>query len=169
MPHGLPSLPPVSAVSFLMRACLAFALLLSAAVPSSAEVSFERDVRPILKVHCFGCHGEAKELAGGLDLRLRRLVVRGGDSGEAVAVGKSGESLLIDYVRSGEMPPGEELRLSNDDVEVLAKWVDGGAVVSGVEPEADPAVLVYRPVNVMRTGRGEVRLCLRKSSGSMVC
>ncbi len=122
-----------------MRACLAFALLLSAAVPSSAEVSFERDVRPILKVHCFGCHGEAKELAGGLDLRLRRLVVRGGDSGEAVAVGKSGESLLIDYVRSGEMPPGEELRLSNDDVEVLAKWVDGGAVVSGVEPEADPA------------------------------
>ncbi|MHC4878836.1 MAG: PSD1 and planctomycete cytochrome C domain-containing protein [Planctomycetota bacterium] len=122
-----------------MRACLAFVFLPLAAASASAEVTFERDVRPILKVHCFGCHGEAKELAGGLDLRLGRLIVRGGDSGEAVAVGKSGESLLIDYVRSGEMPPGEELRLAEDDVEVLAKWIDGGAVVSGVEPEADPA------------------------------
>ena len=43
--------------------------------------TYERDVRPILKAHCFQCHGEAEKLAGRLDLRLRRLMVKGGKRG----------------------------------------------------------------------------------------
>ena len=44
------------------------------------EMAFERDVRPILKKHCFQCHSERK-MEGGLDVRLARLLARGGDSG----------------------------------------------------------------------------------------
>src|SRR6185503_2780882 len=59
------------------------AWLLFAAVPliASAPLTFEKDVRPILKAHCFECHGEGEKLKGGLDLRLRRLMLEGGKDG----------------------------------------------------------------------------------------
>ena len=74
---------------------------------ASAEgpVHYETQIRPLLKAHCFHCHGEEKELSGGLDLRLQRFMVQGGESGPAIVPGHSDESLLIDYVRSGAMPP----------------------------------------------------------------
>ncbi len=42
----------------------------------ATETSFERDVRPILKAHCWHCHGEEPELKGGLDARLVRSILR---------------------------------------------------------------------------------------------
>ncbi len=45
---------------------------------AAEPVTFEKHVRPILKTHCFLCHGEAGVTKGKLDLRLRRLLVRGG-------------------------------------------------------------------------------------------
>ena len=38
----------------------------------AAGPTFERDIRPIFKAHCFHCHGGEGETKGGLDLRLRR-------------------------------------------------------------------------------------------------
>ena len=115
---------------------LSLMLLLPGTV--KGEVSFERDVWPILKTHCTACHGEAMELAAGLDLRLRRLIVAGSDSGAVIIPRRSSESLLIDYVRSGEMPPQEELRLTSDEVDVLVKWVDAGAPTLNREPQVTP-------------------------------
>ena len=39
--------------------------------PRAESVTFENDVRPILKTNCLHCHGEGEEIEGGLDLRLR--------------------------------------------------------------------------------------------------
>ncbi|MEO8496180.1 MAG: hypothetical protein ABI614_14010, partial [Planctomycetota bacterium] len=33
---------------------------------AGADITYEKDVRPILKTHCFQCHGEGGELKGGL-------------------------------------------------------------------------------------------------------
>ena len=38
----------------------------------TSKLSFENDVRKILKVHCLHCHGENGEMEGNLDLRLKR-------------------------------------------------------------------------------------------------
>lgn len=40
------------------------------APPNAVPPSFEADVRPILKAHCFHCHGDQGKVEGGLDLRL---------------------------------------------------------------------------------------------------
>ncbi len=76
---------------------LSFAVGSLPAISPAAEpvLTFEADVRPILKAHCFQCHGEAGEKEGGLDLRLRRLMVAGGDSGPAIEPSKPDASLLL--------------------------------------------------------------------------
>src|SRR5436305_13525862 len=44
-----------------------------------AALNFESHVRPILKTHCFHCHGESADgkLKAKLDVRLRRLLAKG--------------------------------------------------------------------------------------------
>lgn len=103
--------------------------LLSAAPPPS----FEAHVRPILKAHCFQCHGEEGEPQGGLDLRLVRLMVRGGDSGAALVSGNAAGSLIVERVASGEMPPGKT-KLSAEEVELIRRWVNDGARTARPEP-----------------------------------
>ena len=51
------------------------------------ELSYEKDIRPIFRAHCYDCHGATEELEGGLDLRLVRSMQTGGDSGPAVVPG----------------------------------------------------------------------------------
>lgn len=103
----------------------------------SAElaISFERDVRPILKAACFHCHGEAGELNGGLDVRLVRLMVEGGHGGEAVVPGDAEASLLFQRVRDGEMPPDAGHGLDDDQVALIGRWIDAGARTLRPEPE----------------------------------
>jgi mono/diheme cytochrome c family protein len=99
--------------------------------------TFESHVRPILKAHCWQCHGEEQELKGSLDSRLARFLVKGGDSGPAIVPGNHGASLLYERITTGEMPPGDK-KLSADQIEAIAAWIDAGAKTARVEPESLP-------------------------------
>ena len=101
------------------------------------EPAFERDVRPILKAHCFRCHGEGSEVEGGLDIRLRRLLLKGGESGPAIVPGRPDESLLWERIQLGEMPPEEaEIRPTAEEVERIRAWILAGAPTLRAEPES---------------------------------
>jgi hypothetical protein len=136
-----------------MRAATCFAALLgllfgglargadTPIVPSpESRLTFERDVRPVLKKHCFQCHGEGKT-EGGLDVRMARLLATGGDSGAAVVAGKSHASLLVERLKAGEMPPEKiHLRPTASEIAIIARWIDSGAETARPEP-ADPSLL----------------------------
>ncbi len=96
--------------------------------------SYEKDVRPILKANCFHCHGEAGHREGGLDLRLRRLIVAGGDSGPAIEPGDPESSYLLARLEAGEMPPGDT-KLQPDEVATIGRWIAAGAPTLRDEPE----------------------------------
>ncbi len=125
-----------------MSACLRVAisigclgiLFANAAEPSIA-LTFEQDVRPILKEFCFDCHGAEKKLKGGLDLRLRRLIAKGGDSGAALTPGKPNESLLLKQLLAGDMPP-EGKKVPKEKIEIIAQWIAAGAPTLRDEPES---------------------------------
>ena len=55
--------------------------------PAVTTLTYEQHIRPILKTHCFQCHGEEDHREGKLDLRLRRLIIAGGESGPAPLTG----------------------------------------------------------------------------------
>lgn len=139
---------------------IAVALILLASSLCAAEPApkFETHVRLILKTHCFHCHGEEDEVAGGLDVRLARFMKTGGDSGAAIVAGNPEDSLLFQRVRDGEMPPDEGKQLSEEELNVLREWIAHGAETVRPEPESiDPnAMLIteeershwaYQPVN----------------------
>ncbi|MAV38600.1 MAG: hypothetical protein CMJ59_24445 [Planctomycetaceae bacterium] len=111
--------------------CLLLAMTGRAA---AVELTYDRDVRPILKAHCFQCHGELGVQKGGLDLRLQRSIVAGGESGPAVRPGQPGDSLLLARVVAGEMPPGKK-RLAASDIGRLREWIRQGAAPGRLEPE----------------------------------
>lgn len=103
------------------------------------NVYFEREVRPILKAHCFLCHGEEKEKGGGLDLRLVRLMISGGDSGAAISLDNPDSSLLLEKIRGDEMPPGPK-KLTHDEKSKINSWLHRGAKTARPEPEDPEAV-----------------------------
>ena len=121
----------------LSRLLVCFAALLVCTAPlfAAGAISFEKDVRPILKAHCFHCHGEEEELGGGLDLRLKHLMATGGDSGPAIVASKPDQSLLVEYITSGLMPPEDvAVRPTQEEIATIVNWIASGAVVEGVEP-----------------------------------
>ena len=79
------------------------------------HLTFERDVRPILKQHCVHCHGEGETLKAGLDVRLRRFLVspRGQSQEVAIVPGDPKQSILLEMVKSGEMPKARSPRARN--------------------------------------------------------
>lgn len=100
-------------------------------------LQFETDIRPILKEHCWHCHGEEEAVEGHLDLRLVRLMQKGGDSGPAIAHGDAAGSLIIQRIESGEMPPSEK-KMPPDQLAKLKSWIAGGSPTSRPEPESLP-------------------------------
>jgi mono/diheme cytochrome c family protein len=114
---------------------------------STTETSreFQRQVLPILRTHCFRCHGEADE-EGGLNLTSREGMLAGGESGvHAVVPGESHASALLMRIRAedeGErMPPSG--KLSDEQIDVLTKWISAGAAWS---QSIDPQSLQAPPV-----------------------
>ncbi|MDF1816514.1 MAG: PSD1 and planctomycete cytochrome C domain-containing protein [Verrucomicrobiales bacterium] len=109
-------------------------VMVAASATGAEKLTFERDIRPILKTHCFHCHGEAGETKAGLDVRLRRFLEKGGKSGPAIVPGDSGASHLIEVLASGDMPK-EKPRLPEADIAKVAAWIDAGAPTARPEPE----------------------------------
>ena len=101
---------------------------------AAAPLTFERDVRPILKAHCFQCHGEEGEMKGGLDVRLAHFLVKGGKHGPAIVAGDAAKSHLLELVKEGEMPKGKA-KLPDKDIATLETWIAEGAKTSRPEPE----------------------------------
>jgi mono/diheme cytochrome c family protein len=101
---------------------------------TASPLTYEKHVRPIFKAYCFQCHGEGEKLKGRLDLRLRRLLVEGGESGPAVLPGQREKSLLYERIHNREMPPGKK-KLSKADIELIGRWIAQGARVGRPEPK----------------------------------
>ena len=120
----------MSLIVLLVAACVG---LVPAVADEGTKLTFEADVRPIFKAHCFQCHGEDSKTKGELDVRLVRLLLEGGESGPAIVAGKSKQSFLIERLENGEMPPDEK-KISVEELRVIREWIDQGSRTARPEP-----------------------------------
>jgi mono/diheme cytochrome c family protein len=130
--------PRVWLVSALLAGCLASRG--AADTPGEAEQLFRQRVLPLFKQKCFACHGDdAKKRKGGLDLRTRAGLLRGGDSGTpALTPGEPEKSPLYVAVTRRDpdlvMPPKDNDKLAAEQVEWVRRWVAGGAPWPAEQP-----------------------------------
>ena len=100
----------------------------------------QHDIIPIRLARCSVCHGARRHEAG-LDLRTRASLLKGGKSGPALVPGKPEQSLLIQKIRSGEMPPKEKMLevsvrpITDTETGKLARWIEQGAPEGHVQPD----------------------------------
>ena len=96
--------------------------------PAKREVSFARDISPLLEQSCTKCHGKGKA-KGGFSIETREKLLAGGDSGDAVVIGKSVESYLVELI-SGIDPdnvmPQKGSKLTPKQVGLIRAWIDQG-------------------------------------------
>ncbi len=100
----------------------------------SETVSFAKDVAPLLIDNCKGCHLEAMTTSGGLRMDTFAQLLRGGDSGSIIQPGNGEASLLIKKLKGTEgqrMPAGGRPPLSDESINLIAKWIDEGAKLDG--------------------------------------
>ncbi len=115
-----------------MRVALFVLLLLGTAriaqdppKPDPAKVSFSRDVLPILKDNCHQCHSGEKP-RGKIRLDDRDKLA------SLVVPGKSAESRLYRVLVAedeGERMPRKKPALPAATIEVVRRWIDGGAAI----------------------------------------
>ncbi|MGB7343059.1 MAG: PSD1 and planctomycete cytochrome C domain-containing protein, partial [Pirellulaceae bacterium] len=93
-------------------------------------MNFASDVQPILRRHCFRCHGTKNQEAG-LQLNLRDTAYGDGDSDEKIIVPhQSRSSLLIKRLVDedlGDIMPLDGDAISQSEIETLRQWIDQGA------------------------------------------
>ena len=90
-------------------------------------VSYQKEVRKVIKQHCVGCHNPNRAEAD-LDLSSYASIMRGSYSGEIIVSGDPEDSylyLVAAHEEEPAMPPGGE-RIPDEDLEVLRAWIAGG-------------------------------------------
>ena len=138
------SVQMLDAGSFLMMRlirCLVFltgfAGLFFSDAASAEEISFNRDIRPILSENCFHCHGPAEE-GRKAELRLDEpaSAYADRDGVRVIVPGDLKESELVYRIRSSDpdevMPPADShYKLSENQKGLLERWIKAGAQYQG--------------------------------------
>src|SRR6266852_9131711 len=144
----------------LLAALMSFGVIggTDSAQESGGKVDFGRDVQPILRQHCYTCHGPTQQEAG-FRIDRRRDAMRGStlDAG-IIRPGNSESSVLYFRVSGGEfgpqMPPAGALR--PEQIATIKAWLDQGAewpdalANEASPPPADPRAT--RAMDALRAG-----------------
>jgi ankyrin repeat protein len=120
------------------------------------KIDFGRDVQPIFKAKCVGCHGPSLQ-QNGFRLDRRDDAMRGGTIA-VIGPGNSAGSRLYLRLTGGEyglqMPPTGPL--SAAEVNIIKNWIDQGAewpdALSGEAPPPAPDAVAGQMMDALRRG-----------------
>src|SRR5437588_9206849 len=95
------------------------------------QVSYYRQIRPILQANCQGCHQPAKNKGGYVMTDFKRLLAGGDNEGAAITPGHADKSSMLKMItpQDGEvrMPKGKSPLLDNE-VALITAWIKQSAV-----------------------------------------
>jgi hypothetical protein len=116
--------------------------------PAGGGVSFVKDVAPILVAKCGTCH--VRQTRGGFSVASYDELKKGSSNGVVFQPGKASGSVLMESLESGDMPRGSGMLPANE-LAIISKWIDAGAVFDGADPKANISTLVPGAAAAMDT------------------
>ncbi len=96
--------------------------------PIQKVIDFDHDIKPIFEQSCAKCHLAGKK-KGDLQLDSREKILKGGESGPAVVVGDSLNSLLVQLIAGADAErkmPKKASKLSDQEIGTIRAWIDQG-------------------------------------------
>lgn len=127
-------------------ALLAAGLHGRASLAQEKEVDFAREVAPILRKYCVGCHDDASR-EGKLSLESYDSLLKGGERGVEINAGHPELSRLV-RVMTGKaepkMPPEGEAAPSDEEIAIVERWIALGAKGPSGDA-ADAGVMLVTP------------------------
>lgn len=112
------------------------------------RVDFIDQVQPLLKRHCYRCHGDKKQ-EGGLRLNRATDALGEADSEQPIIVpGHADQSLLIRRIMDAEqeeLMPLDGEPLTQRDIELLRRWIEQGA--EWPQSDSDGRHWAYQKIN----------------------
>ncbi len=149
------------------------------------EVSYYRHIRPILQLHCQGCHQPAKAGGGFVMTSYAALLEKGNSLEPGIVPGQPDKSKVVSQItpHDGKRPamPKDKDPLTDYDVNLIKKWIAQGAkddtpasartVVDAEHPPSyylPPVVtdLAYSPDGKLLAVSGRHEVLLHKADGS---
>ena len=148
----------------ILKATFLFAALPIAAAPPD----FHKDVAPILREYCAGCHND-EDLEGEFSMETFKSLMKGGENGSGIVAGKAADSLLWQQIakqKKPHMPPRKEPQLAAAHLATLKAWIDGGAKQPAHDrsilatlnvPKVAAARLAKPPITALAVSGGGIR------------
>ena len=90
------------------------------------QADYNTEIQTIFNNHCGNCHLGSS--SGGLNLSNYSNVMSGGNNGDVIEPFDHANSYLWQRVNDGSMPPGNNPDLSSAQVNLIAQWIDEGAL-----------------------------------------
>jgi len=140
----------------------------AASAQSPTGPDFDKDVAPILRKYCAGCHND-DDREGKLSVASYDAIQKGGARGAAITAGDGQLSRLVRVLTGkGEpkMPPEGSEAPKAADIELLVKWIDAGA--KGPKGVSAPPLLVTPKVPLSAPLRDSIHAVAVSPLGNVV-
>jgi mono/diheme cytochrome c family protein len=106
----------------------AYAILNSGAIAatSHSDVSYTKDVRPLLESRCGACH-MGNMVSAGLNMKTYQSLMAGSQNGPVIIASDAHGSLLVKKLLAGEMPKRGP-KLTPNQIQLITDWINAGAL-----------------------------------------
>ncbi len=169
----------ITGIAAVITATFAFALSEAQTAPP-AQVSFYKQIKPILQKRCQGCHQPVAQ-GGKMILTTYEAFRAGGSSGPGFVPGKPDQSAIMRFITGNPPPmPKNQKPLETAEVELVRKWIEEGAkndtpiIKDPIDPDHPPIykfapvipAIAYSPDGKTLAVAGYREVLLHKSDGS---
>ena len=115
--------------------------------PTGAQVSFMKDVAPVLVQNCIACHNPRKSESK-YDMTNFARLAKGGQQGEGITLepGDPDASRFVELLRPEAQPrmPYKLDPMTADQIATVERWVKEGAKYDGADPKEDWPALLHK-------------------------
>jgi len=124
----------MSTARIVFLALAALVMATGAGCAGKQEVSYQKDVAPLLAKHCAACHtpGQAGYVVSGFELKDYESLMKGTSFGPVVLPGDALTSVLVMLIEgradpSINMPHGGANPMTKEEIATIRLWVEQGA------------------------------------------
>lgn len=107
-------------------------ILITCSMSVAQSISYAKDVYPLVKAKCLKCHEKDDENPNNFAMDNVALIRSSGKSKDMVIPGDGANSYLVIKLlpkppKGAQMPIFSKKKLTEDEVELIKKWIDQGA------------------------------------------